>query len=415
MDIEPNAFFWIILAAVLGAYLLDLIAERLNLRALNPKLPAEFAGVFDADDYAKSQRYTREGARFGLIESTFSLALFLGFWLLGGFPWLDGLVGKLGWGPVASGLVFMAVLYLANFALHLPFTIYDTFVIEEKFGFNRTTRKTFAADQVKGLLLAAVFGLPIVALLLWLFGTFPNAWLWGWIAVAAYSLVVAYLGPRLILPLFNKFEPLADGELKDGIHAMADKCGFPLREVSVMDGSKRSSKSNAFFTGFGKNKKIALFDTLVDRHTAPELIAVLAHEIGHFKKRHIVQGMVIGILQAGVLFYLLSLFLENESLSAAFGVAPPKVYLSFIFFGLLYKPVSLVLGIALSALSRKNEFEADAYAAQVTGDPGSMVDALKKLSKDNLANLTPHPFYVFLNYSHPPMLERIAALRKAAA
>ncbi|MDG2125968.1 MAG: M48 family metallopeptidase, partial [Verrucomicrobiales bacterium] len=242
-----------------------------------------------------------------------------------------------------------------------------------------------------------------------------------WLTISGLTLALAYIAPKYILPLFNKFTPLEDGELKSSIHSMAKKCEFPLTEVSVMDGSKRSAKSNAFFTGFGKNKKIALYDTLVEKHTTDELVGVLAHEIGHFKKKHIVQGMAVGILHTGALFFLLSVFLTNPQLFAAFGMPAPgsppdatTVAFGFIFFGLLFKPINKILSVAMAVLSRKNEFEADAYAASVTGKPLTMVAALKKLAADNLANLTPHPFYVFMTYSHPPMIERLQALEALA-
>lgn len=409
---DPNIYFIIILVAVTGLFLLDLVSNLLNLKALDPRLPGEFADIFDEQAYAKSQEYTRATTRFGFLESSSSLLVFLLFWFLGGYEWLDSLVRAWALGPVATGVIFVGILYLAHHLLFLPFEIYDTFVIEEKFGFNKTTPGIFLVDQLKELILSAVIGIPLFALLLFLFGAFELAWLYGWIAVSASSLLLTYLAPRFILPLFNKFEPLDDGELKDAIHVMSEKCRFPLKEITVMDGSKRSSKSNAFFTGFGRNKKIALFDTMIEGQTPAELVAVLAHEIGHFKKKHIVQHMAFSILQTGVLFYLLSLFLNNAQLFAAFGVSRGSVYLSFVFFAILFKPIMKVLSIILSVWSRKNEYEADAFAADATGDTGNLISALKKLSKDNLANLTPHPFYVFILYSHPPMLERIAALKK---
>ncbi len=411
---ETNLYFYIVLIAVAGIYLLDLLADLLNLKALDPELPEDFTDIFDAEQYAKSQEYTRETTRFGILESSFGLAVFLIFWFVGGFGWLDGIIRSWGFGNITNGLLFFSILYLANEIIGLPFDLYDTFVIEEKYGFNKTTKKTFFTDKFKGLMLGALLGLPILALLLWLFETVALAWLWGWLAVTAFSLAMAYVAPKYILPLFNKFEPLENDELKDAINAMAKKCDFPLTEVSVMDGSKRSAKSNAFFTGFGKNKKIALFDTLVEKHTIPELVAVLAHEIGHFKKKHIIQTMVLSILQTGVIFFLLGLFMKSQPLTAAFGVEKVSVYTSFVFFFILFKPISKVLSVLMAMLSRKNEYEADAYAADVTGEPQSLIDALKKLSVDNLSNLTPHPLYVFMHYSHPPMTLRLGALRKLA-
>ena len=296
--------------------------------------------------------------------------------------------------------------------MNLPFEIYDTFKIEAKFGFNKTTRSTFISDKIKGLFLGALIGLPVLGLIIWLFESFENAWLWGWIFLSGFSLLMAYLAPAVILPLFNKFEPLEEGELKSAINDMAETCKFPLTELSVMDGSKRSSKSNAFFTGFGKNKKIALYDTLIANHSTSELVAVLAHEIGHFKKKHIMQTLFLGIAQTGVLFFVLGFFIRSEPLSSAFGVNEPSVYCSLLFFTLLFKPISKILSVLMNILSRKNEFEADAYAANVTGNADSLITALKKLSADNLSNLTPHPFYVFMHYSHPPVSKRIVELRK---
>lgn len=411
--VDFNLYFWIILLAVVGLYALDIVAETLNLRALRSELPEEFGDTFDAGDYRKSQDYTRESTRFGMIESTFSLAVFLFFWLAGGFPWLDGLVRSWTDGDVLRGLLFIGCLFLANQILELPFELYGTFWIEERYGFNKTTLRTFVVDRVKGLLLTAVLGAPVLALVLWLFARWDWAWLFAFLAVTAFSLLMTYLAPKLIMPLFNKFSPMEDGELKRSIQAMAEKCSFPLAEVSVMDGSRRSSKSNAFFTGFGKNKKIALFDTLIEKHGVRELVAVLAHEIGHYRKRHIIQGMAFGIVQLGVTFYLLSVFLNNEALFQAFGLAKTSVYLSLILFGLLFQPINKILSVIMAVWSRKNEFEADAYAAAVTEGAEDLVLALKKLSRDNLSNLTPHPFYVFLNYSHPPVMQRIEALQKS--
>ena len=410
--IEWNAWFWIVLASVLLLQALDLVATRLNLNALKPELPQALAGVFDESKYAESQAYTRVNARYGLWESAVSLVLFLGFWWWGGFGWLDEVVRSWEWGEIPTGLAFVSLLFLLHHLVSLPMSVYDTFVIEERFGFNQTTPRTFLLDQVKGLCLGAVIGLPLLALVLWIFESLPMAWLWGWAAVTLVTLALAYIAPTWIMPLFNKFEPLPDGELKEKIHAMAANCEFPLKEVLVMDGSKRSSKSNAFFTGLGKNKRIALFDTLVERHTVDELVGVLAHEIGHYRRRHIQKGLVMGILGNALLFFLLGLVLENRALFNAFGVETTSIYLSLVFFGILVQPLNQAMSILGNVASRKWEFEADAYAAESTGQPDAMIEALKKLSKDNLSNLTPDPFYVFMNYSHPPVLQRIQALEK---
>tara|TARA_B100000925_G_scaffold199888_1_gene151469 strand:- start:16589 stop:17824 length:1236 start_codon:yes stop_codon:yes gene_type:complete len=407
---EYNGWF---IAIVLGLFLmwkLDLFATLLNLKALSSEIPATFEEFIDENAYEQSQEYTRSRATFGIGEGIFSLVLLFVFWWLGGFAWLDVQVRAFGYGPLITGLIFVAALILANQIISIPFDLYSTFVIEEKFGFNRTTLATWIMDQAKGLLLGAFFGLPLLAALIWIFQSVPMAWLWGWLLVTVFSLALTYVAPTWIMPLFNKFQPLKDGQLKTEIHLMAKKCEFPLQEVFVMDGSKRSSKSNAFFTGFGKTKRIALFDTLIENHTVPELVGVLAHEIGHYKCRHIVKSIVTGVLTTGAMFFLLGVMMENRALFDAFGVKETSVYVSLILFGILMSPISDLLSIGGSVMSRKHEFEADAYAAEVTGNPVAMADALRKLSKDNLSNLTPHPFYVFVNYSHPPVSERVRAL-----
>ena len=412
-----NALALFIIISLFALWKLDLIATLLNLKSLEPKLPEEFADVYDAEKYEQSQNYTRVTEKFGIFESIFSLMLMLGFWLAGGFGWLDNLIRDFGYGEITTGLLFMGILFTSQMLIMLPFQLYDTFVIEEKFGFNKTTLKTFIMDQVKGLILMVIIGAPILALILWIFDTVPMAWLWAWAAFTIIQLLLTYIAPSVFLPMFNKFEPMPEGELKDAINDMAKKCDFPLTELYIMDGSKRSTKSNAFFTGFGKNKKIALFDTLVENHTTEGLVGILAHEIGHFQCKHIVKRMVIGIIQSAVVFYLLGLVTDKngpvaEHLFAAFKMDNISVYAGLIFFGLLFAPVKKVLSIFGNLSSRKHEFEADAYATKAQGTPDHLIQSLKKLSADNLVNLTPHPLPVFLDYSHPPMLARLEALKK---
>ena len=410
-----NTFALIILVALLGEYLLHLVSGALNVRAFSPTLPAEFAGVFDDGKYVRAQRYTATRTRFGLIRGAFDLAVVLAFWFAGGFAWLDTLARGLGHGPVVTGLFYIGALGLASILLGLPFRAYSTFVIEARYGFNRTTVGTFVADTLKSLVLAALLGGLLLATILAFFEwAGPLAWLWCWIAATAFMLAVQFIAPTWIMPLFNKFTPLDSGDLHDAILGYARKADFPLRGLFVVDGSRRSSKANAFFTGFGKNKRIGLFDTLVDDYTVPELVAVVAHEVGHYKKRHIWQRMALSIGHLGAMLWILSLFLGQEGLFAAFYVSEPSVYAGLLFFGLLFTPVELVLSILVNLFSRQNEFEADRFAAETTGSGEPLIAALKKLSADNLSNLTPHPLAVFLDYSHPPVLQRIAALRQAA-
>jgi STE24 endopeptidase len=316
---------------------------------------------------------------------------------------------------VGAGLVFLSLLFLGQSAVSLPFSIYDTFVIEQKFGFNRSTPATFIKDRLIGLLLAAVIGLPLAAAVLWIFGNVAHAWLWAWAVVTAFQLLLTYLAPSLIMPLFNKFTPMPEGELKQDIEALGEKCGFPLTGVFVMDGSKRSTKANAFFTGLGKRKKIALFDTLVEKSSKPELLGVLAHEIGHFRCGHIRQRLAVGILQSALVFYLLGLATDPDGKFArllfdAFGVKQISPQVGLVLFGILLEPVSKLLGVLANAWSRRHEFEADAYAAKLTGDGASLGEALKKMTADHLSHPTPAPLRVWLDYSHPPLVQRLEAL-----
>lgn len=408
-----NAFTIIILSTLLLSYLFGLISEVLNLRALQDQLPDEFHDVYDAEAYKKSQAYTRTQTMFGFLTSTFGILVTLIFWFAGGFNYLDQIVRSWQLQPIFAGLAYMGILMFARSVLSLPFTLYSTFVIEEKFGFNKMTPKTFVTDLLKGLILAILLGAPLLAGVLAFFEyAGPQAWLYCWLATTLFTLFVQFIAPTWIMPLFNKFTPLAEGELRTAILNYAKSVNFPLKNLFVMDGSRRSTKSNAFFTGFGKNKRIALFDTLIEKHTVAELVSVLAHEIGHYKKKHILKGMVISIVHMGVMFYLLSLFISHTGLAAAFYMEQVSTYAGLIFFGMLYSPIELILSVFLHIFSRKNEFEADRYAAETTRDPAAMVDALKKLSLHNLSNLTPHPIYVFFNYSHPPVLQRIQAIKQ---
>ena len=407
-----NIFTIIILAAIIIDFVLGIISNRLNLKSLTKELPEEFTGVYDEETYAKSQQYTRVNTKFGFITGTFDLLLLLLFWFAGGFNWLDQWARSFDFGVVGTGLIFIGALVIAKIIISLPFSIYSTFVIEERFGFNKTTAKTFLTDRLKGLLLSVLIGAPLLAGIIAFFEYGGSwAWLYAWLAVTVFSLLMQYIAPTWIMPLFNKFEPLEAGELRSAIEAYAENVKFPLKGIYVMDGSKRSSKSNAFFTGFGKNKRIALFDTLIEKHTTDELVAVLAHEIGHYKKKHIVKNMTISILHTGVMFGLLSVFLQVPALFEAFYMEEMSIYAGLLFFGLLYSPVETILGIGMQILSRKHEYEADKFAANTIREKEEMVNVLKKLSKDNLSNLTPHPFYVFLKYSHPPALSRIQAIR----
>ncbi len=398
---------------LLIGFILDLIADYLNLKKLGEPLPDEFKDVYSPERYLKSQEYTKVRTKFGFITSTLSLMAMLFFWFSGGFNYLDLLISHYSDNLIIRGLLYIGVLAFAGSILSLPFSIYSTFVIEEKFGFNKTTPKTFILDLIKSFLLSLALGAPILALILYIIDTAGEyAWLYGWGAVTLFSLIVQYIAPTYIMPIFNKFKPLEDGDLRNEILQYAEKVKYPLKNVFIMDGSRRSTKANAFFTGFGKNKRIALFDTLLEKHSTEEIITIIAHEVGHFKKKHILIGSVIGFIHTGILFFLLSLFLGQKELYDAFFMQNQPIYAGLIFFGMLYSPIESLLSIALNLLSRKNEYEADEFAVKTTHDKESMIKTLKNLSETNLSNLTPHPFYVFLNYSHPTVLQRIERIRK---
>lgn len=411
-----NIFGIIILGTLLGTFSIKLVANILNLKAAGEVLPDEFRDVYDREAYEKSQNYLHHSTVFSLVTATFDLVVLLVFWFAGGFNYLDLVVRALGFSPLPTGIVYIGILLLLQGLVSLPFSIYHTFVLEEKYGFNKTSPLTFISDKLKGIFLGLVLGTPVLAGLLWFFeNTGSLAWVWAWLAVALFGFVLQYAAPTLIMPLFNKFTPLEDGELKSAIMDYARSVAFPLSGIFVIDGSKRSAKANAFFTGFGKQKRIALFDTLIENHTVRELVAVLAHEIGHYKKKHIIIAMCLSFINMGIVFFLLSVFLNNRLLFDAFYMDDLSVYASLLFFSLLYSPVEFILSVLLQFLSRRHEFQADRYAVQTYSGGASLVEALKKLSRKNLSNLTPHPFFVFLNYSHPPVLQRIERIRKTAA
>lgn len=394
---------------------LEFIATLLNLKTFPATPPPGLGSLMDQEKLDKARSYLHANSRFDLIRSTFSLAVLLLFWFLHGFPANDSFARSLTPDPILAGLIFLSILFLAQNLISLPFDLYETFVIEQKFGFNKSSPATFFADRFKGLLLAAILGLPLLAGILWIFREIPHAWLWAWAFVTAFQLILTYLAPSLILPLFNKFTPMPEGDLKNEINALGEKCGFPLHGVYTIDGSKRSTKANAYFTGFGKHKKIALFDTLVEKSSNTEILAILAHEIGHFRLGHIKQRLLVGILQMALVFFLIGLATNPagafaRQLHDAFFVPRISPHVGLVLFTILLEPASKLLSVLANAWSRKHEFEADAYASQSTGTPHALASALRKLSSDHLSHPAPHKLRVTLDYSHPPLLQRLKAL-----
>jgi len=400
-----------IIIILIANYLLERYLDWINIRHWSSELPEELKGIYDEDKYRKSQEYEKTKTRFGFISSTFSLMLMLIVLFTGSFALLNNWVLSVTTHPVWSVLLFFGAVTVLSDILNLPFSYYSTFIIEEHFGFNRMNLATFFLDKLKGYLLGGLLGGGMLYLFIWLYGEAgTNWWVYAWMAFSAVMLFMTMFYASLIVPLFNKLTPLPEGELRKAIESYCGKVGFKLKDLFVMDGSKRSSKANAFFSGMGTKKRIVLFDTLINNHTNNELVAVLAHEIGHYKKKHTIYSFLLSILQTGLMLFIFSKVIDNPALSNALGSAKPYLQLGMLSFGLLYSPLSLILGLLMNMISRKNEFEADHYA-KTTYDGESLITALKKLSVNNLSNLLPHPVYVFFHYSHPTLLERLRALR----
>lgn len=404
--------FYIIIGILIFDYFLERLLDYLNSTRWSNELPAELQDIYDAEKYKKAQDYDKEKTRFSFITSSLSLVVMLLMLFLNGFALLDEFVRQYTTNPILMALMFFGILGFAADILSTPLSLYSTFVIEEKYGFNKTTLKTFFFDKLKGWLLGALIGGILLSLVVWIYVT-TGEWFWvlAWAVIGVFTIFMTMFYSNVIVPLFNKQEPLEEGDLRSAIESFAQKVGFKLKNIFVMDGSKRSTKANAYFTGLGAKKRIVLFDTLINDHSKEELVGVLAHEIGHYKKKHTLTGMILSLLQTGLLLFILSLFIGNPVLSQALGANDGSFHLGILAFGLLYSPLSLILGLFMNMLSRKNEFEADRYAGE-NYEPKSLQLALKKLSVNHLSNLRPHPAYVFFYYSHPPLLQRLAALDK---
>lgn len=409
---NENTVFIILVGIIILDFLLDTLLNYLNARRFKAPIPARLQDVFDPQEYQQSQKYKLVNYKFGLITSTFSLVALMAFLSLDGFAFADHLSRTLFDHPVLMGLSFFGMLFLASDLLSLPFSYYHTFVIEERFGFNKTTIKTFFLDKLKGWGMMLVLGGLILALIIWFYQwSGQNFWWYAWILVSVVSVFINMFYSRLIVPLFNKQTPLPQGSLREKIEAYAKKEGFDLENIFVIDGSKRSTKANAYFSGFGKEKRITLYDTLIDELQEDEIVAVLAHEVGHYRKNHILINLGMSIMTTGFTLWLLSLFVGSPLLSGALGVSQPSFHVGLVAFALLYSPISTLTGLLMNYLSRKFEYQADNFA-KTTFDAAALVGGLKKLSKKSLSNLTPHPAYVFAYYSHPPLALRLANLER---
>ena len=404
--------FWIIIAIIVIDFLFEKYLDYLNTTTMSDIIPDEVKGIYDEEKYRKQQSYQRENNRFGMISDSFSFIVTLCMFLFFGFALVNGWAWSFTTSSILAALIFFGIIMFASDIIQTPFSVYDIFVIEEKYGFNKTTPKTFAFDKLKGWMIGAVIGGGLLALIIFIYQKTQNMfWIYAWLLVTVFTIFMSMFYSSIIVPLFNKQTPLEEGELRDAIEKFANKVGFKLKNIFVINGSKRSTKANAYFTGLGAKKRIVLYDTLIDDMTTEELVAVLAHEIGHYKRKHIIQGLVISIVQTGIVLYIFSLLIGSPDLSKALGVEQPNFHIGLVAFGILYSPVSFVLGIFMNILSRKNEYQADEFAA-VNYKPGALASALKKLSVKNLSNLTPHKTYVFFHYSHPTLLQRLARLKQ---
>lgn len=408
---NSSFLFYSIIAIIVLQFLMETVLDYLNSRKFQDPIPEELQDVFDNKEYLKSQAYKKDNYNFGILSSTFSIVLTLGFLIFGGFEWIDLLARNITENPILMALLFFGIIMIGSDIITTPFSYYQTFVIEEKYGFNKSTRKLFFLDKIKGWLMMAILGGGMLSMVIWFFQLAGNNfWIYALGLIAIFTVFMNLFYSRLIVPLFNKQIPLEEGSLKSKIENYAGKVGFKLQNIFVIDGSKRSTKANAYFAGFGKEKRVTLYDTLIKDLEEEEIVAVLAHEVGHYKRHHIIINLIISILLTGVTLFILSFFINNPEFSYAIGVSEPSFHAALICFGILYSPISEITGLVMNILSRKFEFEADDYAKN-TYKALPLINSLKKLSKNNLSNLTPHSAYVFMHYSHPPLIQRIRNLK----
>ncbi len=406
-----TTLFYIIIAIITINFIIDKILDALNAKHYKDQLPEELQDVYDEDEYKKSQRYKATNYRFGILTSTFSFVLTLALFFLDGFAFVDQLARQITEQKVLVTLIFFGIIMIGSDILTTPFSYYKTFVIEEQFGFNKTTKTTFILDKIKGWLMTIIVGGIILGIITWFYHTTKDLfWIYAWILVSVFTIFINLFYSRLIVPIFNKLTPLEDGSLRDSISKYAESVGFNLDKIFIIDGSKRSTKANAYFSGFGNEKRVTLYDTLVNDLDEEEIVAVLAHEVGHYKKKHIIFNLFSSILLTGFTLFILSLLIDNPMLSEALGVQETSFHIGLIAFGILYSPLSEITGLIMNWFSRKFEYQADDYAKN-TYKAEPLITSLKKLSKNSLSNLTPHPAYVFMHYSHPTLLERIKNLK----
>ena len=405
--------FYIIIGIIVLDFVIDKYIDHLNAKHFNDEIPNELKDVYNEEEYFKSQAYKKENYRFSLITSTFSIVITLCFFIFKGFAWVDGFARSFSSNEISVALIFFGVIMIGSDILNTPFSYYHTFVIEEKFGFNKTSKRLFLVDKIKGWLLSAIIGGGILAIIIWFYEkTGDLFWIYAWLFIGLFTIFMTMFYSSLIVPLFNKQTPLEEGALKESIYAFSEKAGFTVNNIYVIDGSKRSTKANAYFSGFGAKKRIVLYDTLINDLSTEEIVAVLAHEIGHYKKKHVMINMFVSLLLTGITLFLFSLMINNAILSEALSVEMPSFHIGLITFGILYSPISELTGILMNYMSRKFEYQADNYA-KLKYNGEDLVSSLKKLSRNSLSNLTPHKTNVFIHYSHPTQLQRVKNLTNA--
>ncbi len=405
-------WLYLIIGLVIFNYLFSTVLDFINGKNWRTEIPPVMKDFYHEDKYLKAKNYSKEKGKVSLISSTLSTLITLLFLVFDGYGWLDNFISLYYDIPFLKSGIFFLVLFILSDFISIPFSCYNTFVIEEKYGFNKTTVKTFVLDKIKGYLLTLIIGGVLLFGAIYIVSLLENGfWLWLWLSLSVIMLLVNMFYADLIVPIFNKLTPLETGSLREKIESYTNKVGYSLKNIYIIDGSKRSSKANAFFSGLGPRKTIALYDTLVEKHTEEELVAVLAHEVGHYKKKHVFTSLFLTIFQLGLMCFLLETCLKVGEISQALGGKEMVFHLGLVAFGILYSPVGTILSILMNINSRKNEFEADHYA-KTTYSGEALELALKKLSVDSLSNLYPHPFYTFIHYSHPPLLKRLSALNE---
>ncbi len=407
---SPQFLFYIIISIILLDFVIDKFIDHLNAKHFDDAIPDELEDVYNKEEYIKSQAYKKENHQFSLVTSTFTLLLTLCFFVFEGFAWVDGFARSLSSNEISIALIFFGVIMIGSDIINTPFSFYHTFVIEEKYGFNKTSKRLFLVDKLKGWFLSAIIGGGILAIIIWFYEkTGDLFWIYTWLFMGLFTIFMTMFYSSLIVPLFNKQTPLEEGTLKESIHSFSEKVGFTLNNIYVIDGSKRSTKANAYFSGFGAKKRIVLYDTLINELNTNEIVAVLAHEIGHYKKKHVMINMFASLLLSGFTLFIFSLLIDNAILSEALSVEMPSFHIGLITFGILYSPISELTGILMNYMSRRFEYQADDYA-KVKFNGKDLVSSLKKLSRNSLSNLTPHKANVFMHYSHPTLLQRVKNL-----